>query len=130
MPSRGLSVTPTASAPEAPACVGAEMATIKAAAQSHCRLNMLPLVSTVRRYLSHADLSITQKSLRSLPAVAAQNANARSSAVSLSAAMAKPTPGVPALGSIAMATHSPRNVPTTVHSDLALGGAAWVVRHA
>src|SRR5438552_1554995 len=55
------------------------------------------------------------------PAVALHASSERCSAVALLVAIAQPAPGVPGFGSIAIAQHSRRNVPTSWHCAAALG---------
>ena len=68
---------------------------------------------------------------RLAPAVAWQAASARSSAVGLSGPMAQPTPGVPALGSKAVAKHSRVKVATITAAvvGVILNLAIWFALH-
>jgi hypothetical protein len=70
-----------------------------------------------------------QKPARPAPAVALQFATACRFAAAVSAAIAQPTPGVPACGSMATAAHWFVNVPTKAQFDLAGGLASFEVWH-
>src|SRR6185295_2785208 len=70
-----------------------------------------------------------QNCRRAAPAVAAHPAIASLSAACMLTATAQPTPGVPASGSSAMATHSPRKVFITLHSARVVGGASLKSLH-
>jgi hypothetical protein len=70
-----------------------------------------------------------QKPARPAPAVALQFATACRFAAAVSAAIAQPTPGVPACGSMATAAHWSVNVPTKAQFDLAGGLASFEVWH-
>src|ERR1700704_252904 len=76
--------------------------------------------------VSQKDWLALQNWRRLAPAVAWQAASARSSAVGLSGPIAQPTPGVPALGSKAVAKHSRVKVATIRHNAAILGAPSYL----
>src|ERR1700704_2059762 len=76
--------------------------------------------------VSQKDWLPLQNLRRLAPAVAWQAASARSSAVALSGPIAQPTPGVPALGSKAVAKHSRVKVATIRQIAAILGAPSYL----